>query len=65
MIKTIEVNSTCPLSKLPVCLKIDYVERADSGFDKQRFSCSLKEQGLICQNPNKCAIYHNERMVIS
>lgn len=63
--KTIEVNSTCPLSKLPVCLEIDYVERADNGFDKQRFSCSLKNQGLLCQNPNKCPIYDKERIRIS
>lgn len=65
MVKTIEVNSICPLSSFPVCVKIDYVERGGGGFDKQSFSCSLKKQGLICQNPNKCTIYHSERMIIS
>lgn len=65
MQKTIEVNSVCPESNLPVCVKIDYVERADNGFDKQKFSCNLRKQGFLCQNPNKCPIYHNERIIIS
>lgn len=65
MQKTIEVNSVCPESNLPVCVKIDYVERTDGKFDKQRFSCSLKRQGIVCQNPSKCNIYHKESMIIS
>lgn len=48
MQKTIEVNSVCPESNLPVCVKIDYVERTDGKFDKQRFSCNLKKQGIVC-----------------
>lgn len=64
MAKTVTIKDICPESNLPSTISIDYVERIDGKFDKQRFSCGLSKNGFICNSPNKCPIYRNAKQVI-
>lgn len=65
MQKSTKATGFCPQANLHTDIDIDYVERVDGKFDKQRFSCKLMKSGFDCKSANKCQIYHNAPQIIS